>query len=264
MSPPTRFTIDFNEEFPHLEKAPSIEAVIHWQASPSKALDPDTLRNELIRHLPDYPICEPQHDVEIAFGTAVGSSEMSHRTQWNGFRIRDEKNHVAQFTPMGAVFSQLEPYEEWESFQTEAMRFWDIFLEIAVPTTIQRLGVRYINRIVLGRNENPSTYLKIMQSALADLELPTESFFYQDTYQIPGYPYHVNWVRTIQTQSIAPVDYQPQALIIDIDVFTTNEFIASDRESLIKHLHEMRWIKNKIFFTCITKTALEQFGELKS
>jgi uncharacterized protein (TIGR04255 family) len=263
MSPSSRFTIDFNEEFPSLEKAPSIEAVIHWQANPSTALDQETLQNELTRRLPDYPICQPQHGIEIDFRTPDGTSEVSHRTQWNGFRIQDEKHHVAQFTPTGAVFSRLEPYEKWESFQAEALRFWDVFLEIAVPTTIQRLGVRYINRVVLGRNENPSTYLKIMPSALADLELPTKSFFYQDTYQIPGYPYHVNWVRTIQTQPNASVDYQRQALIIDIDVFTTDEFIASSRESLIKHLHEMRWIKNKIFFSCITQTALEQFGELK-
>ena len=259
MSPPSRFTIDFNEKFPRLEHSPSIEAVIHWQANPSKILNQATLMDELSRSLPDYPMCEPQHGIEIAFGTPDGTSGVSHRTQWNGFRIQDEKQHVAQFTPTGAVFSRLEPYEEWESFQAEAMRFWDIFLEVAVPTTIQRLGVRYINRIVLKSGENPSNYLKIMPSALTGLELPTESFFYQDTYQIPGYPYYVNWVRTIQAQPITSVDYQHPALIIDIDVFTTNQLIASDRESLVKHLHEMRWIKNKIFFSCITQTALEEF-----
>jgi uncharacterized protein (TIGR04255 family) len=259
MSLPNTFTIDFKEEFPSLERAPSIEALIHWQASPSKVLDQATLRDELTRRLPDYPICQPQHGIEIAFGSPDGTSEVSHRNQWNGFRIQDENHHVAQFTQTGVVFSRLEPYEKWKSFQAEAMRFWDIFLEVAVPTTVQRLGVRYINRIVLKSGENLSTYLKIKPSAIADLELPTESFFYQDTYQIPGYPYYANWVRTIQSQPSASVDYQHPALIIDIDVFTTSEIIASDRESLIKHLHEMRWIKNKIFFSCITQTALEEF-----
>jgi uncharacterized protein (TIGR04255 family) len=260
MSPSSRFTIDFNQKFPILDRSPSIEAVIHWQANPSKVLDPTTLETELVRRLPNYPICEPQHGIEIAFGTPDGSSEVSHRTQWNGFRIQDEKHHVAQFTPVGAVFSRLEPYETWESFQSEAMRFWDIFLEIAMPITIQRLGVRYINRISLKSGEKPSKYLQITPSALADLELPTESFFYQDTYQIPGYPYHVNWVRTVQPQQTSSVVDQNQALIVDIDVFTTTELIASDRESLIKHLQEMRWIKNKIFFSCITQTAAAQFG----
>jgi uncharacterized protein (TIGR04255 family) len=261
MSPPPIFKIDFNEKFPSLEeRAPCIEAVIHWQATASKTLDPDVLRDELVQRLPDYPICEPQHGIKIEFGTPDNISEVAQTIQWNGFRMQDEKHHVAQFTPLGAVFSRLEPYETWENFQIEAMRFWDIFLDLAAPESIQRLGVRYINRIPLRNEEQPSTYLKTLPSAIPELELPTESFFYQDTYQVPGYPYHVNWVRTIQSQQTTPVETQGQALIIDIDVFTTNEFIALDRESLIKQLDEMRWIKNKIFFSCITQTALTQFG----
>ncbi len=92
------------------------------------------------------------------------------------------------------------------------------------------------------------------------IDLNTESFFYQDTYQVPGYSYQINWVRTIQSQQPTSVKIHNQALIIDIDVFTTVEFIDLTRESLIKRLDEMRWIKNKIFFSCITQTALEKFG----
>ena len=260
MSPPPKFTIDLNEQFPSLEHAPTIEAVIHWQANAIKILDPTTLRDELVRRLPDYPICEPQHGIKIELGTPDNVSEVAQTIQWNGFRMQDERHHIAQFTPIGAVFSRLSPYEKWENFQIEAMRLWDIFLDLAAPVSIQRLGVRYINRISLEDGKKPSTYLKTVPSSIPDLEFPTESFFYQDTYQVPGYPYHINWVRTIQSQQTTPVDSQGQALIIDIDVFTTNEFIASDRESLIKRLDEMRWIKNKIFFSCITQTALTQFG----
>lgn len=260
MSPPPVFTIDLNEEFPTLEHSPCIEAVIHWQASASKVLDPDTLRNELIQRLPDYPICEPQHGIEIAIGTQDNTSEVMQRLQWDGFRIQDGGHHVAQFTPRGTVFSRIKPYEEWGIFQAEAMRFWDIFLELAAPSSIQRLGVRYINRTPLRNGEMPSMYLKTIPSSISELALPTESFFYQDTYQVPGYSYQVNWVRTIQSQQPTPVNIHSQALIIDIDVFTIVEFIDLDRESLIKRLDEMRWIKNKIFFSCITQTALEQFG----
>jgi uncharacterized protein (TIGR04255 family) len=259
MSPPSRFTIDLNEEFPSLEHAPSIEAVIHWQAHADQPLDQTTLKNELAKRLPDYPICQPQHNIAIeASGTLDGSSEVIHRTQWNGFRLQDISNrHVAQFTPVGLVFSRLEPYEKWETFQTEAMRFWDIFLELAAPTAIQRLGVRYINRIALENGEKPSTYLNTVPPSLPGIELPTESFFYQDTYRVPDHPYYINWVRTIQPQQ--PYSTDGQALIVDIDVFMT-EFIALDRESLIQRLYEMRWIKNKIFFSCFTPTALERFG----
>ncbi|MFN6070102.1 MAG: TIGR04255 family protein, partial [Pseudanabaena sp.] len=49
-----------------------------------------------------------------------------------------------------------------------------------------------------------------------------------------------------------------QALIVDIDVFT-NE-VSSIQEDLNKQLAEMRWLKNKIFFSNITDTALNNFG----
>lgn len=260
MSPPPIFNVDLNEKFPSLERSPSIEAVIHWQANANKVLDPATLTQELAQRLPEYPICEPQHGIEIAFDTER-NTELAPRIQWRGLRMQDKnKNHIAQFTPQGVIFSRLQPYEKWQSFQTEAMKFWDIFIDLAAPSSIQRLGVRYINRIPLENGENPSTYLKTLPSSSPEVELPIASFFYQDTYQVPGYPYQVNWVRTIQSQHQTPVEGQGQSLIIDIDVFTILEFTALDRESLIKRLDEMRWIKNKIFFSCITQTALEQFG----
>jgi len=58
MSPLPKFHIDFNETFPRLTAAPSIEAVIHWQAHAGKTLEPDSLKEALTQHLPDYPISE--------------------------------------------------------------------------------------------------------------------------------------------------------------------------------------------------------------
>jgi uncharacterized protein (TIGR04255 family) len=259
MSPLPKFSIDLDEEFPTLDQAPSIEAVIHWQADASKTLEPASLGEELTKRIPDYPIFQTQQGLEIsATGSSDGTSEVIQRTQWNGFRLQDAQNrHVVQFTKTGVVFSRLEPYEKWESFQAEAMRFWHIFLELAEPTLIQRLGVRYINRIPLHNGEQPSLYLNTVPSAPPGLDLPVESFFHQDAYRVPGYPYHINWTRTIQQKGVDLAD--GRALIVDIDVFTT-ELLQLDQETLTQRLSEMRWLKNKVFFSCMTKAALERFG----
>jgi uncharacterized protein (TIGR04255 family) len=164
---------------------------------------------------------------------------------------------VVQFTQTGVVFSRLEPYEQWESFKDEALKFWDIFLELAEPISIQQMGVRYINRISLQDGETPETYLKQTPSAQAALGLQKTSFFYQDIYGVPGTPYSVSWVRTIQAQLQEAL--AERALIVDINVFTTT-LVTPDRESLIQKLSEMRWIKNKLFFSCITQKALQRFG----
>ncbi|MGB3139026.1 MAG: TIGR04255 family protein [Nodosilinea sp.] len=259
MSPLPKFSIDLNEEFPTLKSAPSIEAVIHWQAHAEKKLAPEALKEELTQRLPDYPILQTQQGIELtAAGTLDGSSEFFHRTQWNGFRLQDEQNrHVAQFTPTGIVFSRLEPYETWMTFKAEALRFWDIFLELAEPSHIQRLGVRYINRIPLDNGEQSSRYLKIVPAVPPGLQLSTESFFHQDTYPVPGYHYLINWVRTIQPASSDPTN--GRALIVDIDV-STHELLQLDQATLNQRLQEMRWLKNKVFFSCITDAALERFG----
>ena len=259
MSPLPKFSIDLNDTFPRLTAAPSIEAVIHWQAHAGKQLEPAALREALAQQLPDYPVCQPQQDIQIsASGNSDGSSEFLQRTQWNGFRLQDEQgHHVAQFTLNGVIFSRLEPYESWDTFKAEAIRFWALFVELAEPTVIQRLGVRYINRILLADGEQPSTFLKAAPYTLPGVEVSPESFFYKDTYHVPSYPYSVHWTRTIQPEGASPID--KRALILDIDVFTT-ELLQLDQDTVTQRLQEMRWLKNKVFFGCITDTALERFG----
>jgi uncharacterized protein (TIGR04255 family) len=257
MTRPPSFTINLEEKFPNLENAPtSIEAMMYWRAHGGQELDQKALKDELVQRFPDYPFCQPQHNIEIAASLDNDSPEINHQVQRNGFRLQDELNHrVAQFTPTGVVFSCLQPYPGWKQFQNEAIKFWDVFIELSAPTSVQQLGVRYINLIPMRSDENASTYLNSLPPPLPELNLPTDSFFYQDTYRIPGY--YINWVRTVQTQPESPGS--EKSLIVDINVYTT-ELTCLDREYLIKRLDEMRWIKNKIFFSCITQTAHQQFG----
>ena len=50
-----------------------------------------------------------------------------------------------------------------------------------------------------------------------------------------------------------------QALIVDNDVFRA-QLLQLDQETLTQRLQEMRWLKNKLFFSSITELALERFG----
>jgi uncharacterized protein (TIGR04255 family) len=256
MSQKPRFTIDLDEEFPRLNTAPVIEAIIHWQAQASLPLG-SSLQQRLQEYLPDYPHYESIQEFTVEFGAADGTpSEVHQRSQWQGFKLRNAENtYAAQFTSQGVIFSRLAPYDRWDSFQMEAMRFWKAFLEIAQPLAIQRLGVRYINRIPLGRDDEPSKYVEHLQPKLSKLDLPVETFFYQDVYRIPGYPYLVNWACTREP----PNPNAPQgALILDIDVFTSEPFLL-DQGTLEQRLKEMRWLKDKVFFSSI-KDAKNTFG----
>lgn len=255
----SKFVLSLNETFPKLDFAPSVEAIIHWQAPATKTLKQSELSAQLAERLPDYPTRQTQYAAEFsALGRVDGSSQITHNSQWNGFRLQStDERYVVQFAPANVVFSRLKPYEGWKVFQKEAMKIWDVFLALAEPAAIERLGVRFINRISLINNDLPSEYLQKVQPSPSGLDLPTESFFYQDTYQVPGYPYRINWGRTVQSQQ--PDSQQDKALLVDIDVYTVKPF-SIDRELLMERLAEMRWLKNKVFFSCITDKALAQFG----
>lgn len=97
-----------------------------------------------------------------------------------------------------------------------------------------------------------------MERTHCDRKVETRAFgfFHHDTMAVPGHPYAVNVVRTIQL----PQDPRTQGLgiILDRDVFTMRPFEIS-QELMNTRLAEMRWLKNKVFFGSVTQKALENF-----
>jgi uncharacterized protein (TIGR04255 family) len=79
---------------------------------------------------------------------------------------------------------------------------------------------------------------------------------HQTRYAIPGYAYDLNLIQALQPPNSQTPEY---GVILDIDVFTT-EPLGVDDELLRNRLAEMRWIKNKAFYTFVTPEALNEFG----
>lgn len=254
-----QFEIDFTETFPNLARAPIVEAVIHWQARVERKLDPDDLFEELKIRLPDYPKTQPQRELAMqAQIESDGTSTQLHRSQWLGFRFESENGrYVAQFTRNGFVFSRLKPYENWDLFEEEAQRLWRIYCEMAAPTDIQRLGVRFINVIAPAFPENLDALLSEPPRIPTKLELSFLEIMYQSRYEIPGHPYRLNVIQALQPPN---PDSDSFGLILDLDVGTTHPMSVDD-QSLKQRLAEMHWIKNKAFFTFLTSEAIEGFKE---
>lgn len=225
---------------------------------PVKRLQPDELRTQLADRLPDYPQLQNQQELQFqAEFAADGTSTQIRRDSWRGFRLTSsDKLHIAQFNRDGLVFSRLQPYEDWENFPEEAQRLWKIFLELAEPSEVQRLGVRFINRIALTELSDVRRYLVKLPKCFNGLDLPMTGFMYQSTHDIPEHPFRINVVQTIQPPT--PPETEGLGLILDTDVFTT-QAISCDDEILQDHWGEMRWLKNKVFFSQLKKNAIKKF-----
>ena len=252
--------IDQNEQFPHLNSAPIVEAVVDLRARAESDWNESVVTDFIKTRLPDYPkrLSMSGFQQEFVLGPDAAPQATRTDTGWTGLHCQTEdKLHVARFERNGFIFSRLRPYDRWEQLVAEAMRLWEIFVDVARPSQIPRIGLRFVNRIDL-----PSTavriddYLDPAPQGVRGLDIPFQHFLHQDVFDVAGHPYAVRLVRT--TQPAPGPDPQSFGIIIDIDVFTTRPSEPS-RESIESRLNEMRWLKNKMFFGSITSKALETF-----
>ena len=256
-----KFVFDLKEEFQHLASAPIVEAVIHWAAKASKQFDKAELQQQLKDRLGQYPQCQADHELQFEVEAKIGAKDLSttqvRRETWRGFRLTSsDKLQIVQFNRDGIAFSRLEPYEKWETFAAEGLRVWKVFLELADPSEVQRLGVRFINRIAPVEIATVGKLLAKPPQCLEPLGLPLNNFLYQSTHDVPGHPYQVRVVQTVQPPTL------PQAegfgLLLDVDVFTTKPF-QPQADTLSGHLEKMHWLKNKAFFSLISNKAVKLF-----
>lgn len=260
MSAMVKFEINLEEEFQHLPQAPIVEAVIDIRARSTVPFNEESLRPQVEAALTGYQFLDSHQEIQHELKLDVGQAPSQiTRFDWKGLRFQSgDKKHVAQFNRDGFVFSRLEPYIDWPQLYGEAMKLWETYLELAKPVAIDRLGLRFINRIQLPVGELQfEDYMKSAPQPPQGLDLPFAGFMHQNTLAVPNQPYVINIVKTIQPPAFD--EGSGAALILDIDVMATQGYALDDGAELKRHLLEMQWLKNKAFFGTITDKACALF-----
>ena len=257
MTLPPKPNINTEESFERLARAPIVEAALAVTARAEAAFDESAVIAQLKLKLPDYPAVYSgrliQHSLKE---TEAGPSVHIQRDLgWNALRLQSQDGRqIALFGRNGFSFSRLEPYETWEKFRSEALRLWQLHVELFRPTFVERLGLRYIDRIPI--DELPIDLDEILNAAPKTprgLELAVDSFLHQDNLCVPHSPYFISIIQTAQ-QVAGPTGPEP-GLFLDIDVAVATQFEL--KEGVLEHyLAEMRWLKNKAFFGSLTPQTL--------
>lgn len=259
MTDSCKLEINLAEKFPHLAHAPIVEAVIEIRARAQVSWEESVISQRFKSLLTDYPKSASHRQVQQEI-TIVGSDQpkpIIHDLGWHGlhFQSVDEKQ-IARFTRDGFIFSRLQPYQDWEHLFDEAMRLWQMHIEVAKPLEVQRIGLRFINRIEMLPGEvRCEDYIIPPPQPTKDLNLPFIGFFHQDTLAVPGHPLAINVVRTFQPPQTPNAGI---AVILDIDASTTVA-LTMNQDDLAQRLQQMRWLKNKVFFGNITEKSLNRF-----
>jgi len=254
--------INLVETFEHFPKAPAIEAVLDIRARATVDFTEQRLREAAQQGLPTYEFLDSQREIkhEVRFSTSQGE-EIQQGLQdlgWKGMRFRSvDRRHIVNVHRDGMIFSRLSPYQDWGRFKEEGLRLWDFSTNLTKPETISRIGVRFINQIILPQGEvNFESYMTSPPSPPENMPMPFLGFMHQGIFQVPESPYAIMITKTIQSPS--PTTNNRFAVILDIDVFT-NLPRPTATAGLEACLKDMRWLKNKVFFGSITEKAKELF-----
>jgi uncharacterized protein (TIGR04255 family) len=219
--------------------------VIQIHAPPSVPFQQAALKQQLVTEFTSYQLHDQlQHEAGFQ-SSPDGNVALHHRSQWDGCRLQShDGKYVCQWNRNSLVVSRLQPYETWPKLREEALSFWSAYCKTGNPLIIEGIGVRFISQIPLKEHDKPSTYIQKVPPPLHGLGLRADSFFHQDTIPLKGHPYEIRLIRAMQPA--AEKTGSKRVLIVDIDISTTE---AVPLENLDRTLNELRYVKNKVFFT---------------
>lgn len=249
---------DTPEKYPHLPKAPIVEAVIDWRAKLPADFDIARLKEvkELIAR--GYSHVDEQRQFEHVFQQTAGAEpQQSFRElgiQAYRHRSADGKQ-IASLRRDGFSFSRLQPYTNWDDVFAEAFALWGIYSLLVKPEEISRIAVRYINRLLL-----PLPIVNFAEYLTAPPILPEKvpqflsAFVMQTVAHEPGSDIAVRITQAIES---APVE-EKLPILLDIDAFI-NKPLSPERDDLRGLFAGLREMKNRIFFASLTMKAVNLF-----
>lgn len=240
----------------HLKNAPIREGLIDIQFEPPVPMERlqafvDSVKN---RFAETSTLWQQALGFELKVGAAAAVIPPQAATAV-GFRFQDAR-HVLMIRVNGFTFSRLPPYADWDELSAGAKAFWEQFVDIVRPETVNRLAVRYINVLPLPiKGEDFSVYLTAAPIVPGHLPQGLASFLQRVVMVDPD-----RNCQAIVTQAIEesqPTDGRVQ-LFLDIDAFQVRRFDGRD-SALWSSLDSLRDFKNDIFFAHITEPTAEIF-----
>jgi len=172
------------------------------------------------------------------------------------FRSEDEKQ-LTQYRKAGYSFNRLSPYEGLDKYLHEIERTWNLFVDIAKPVKIRKIGLRTINRILLPIHQGA---LRLEDYLATGPELPRchnltfTGFLNQHMAIDPETKHQVTILMSTQ-----PIEGKLLPLILDIDAFSGEPVKDLQWESIQPVVQQIRTLKNDVFKSILTKQCQNLF-----
>lgn len=240
----------------HYENAPITEALIDIKVNANPALAIDTLNDAVALLSQEYPHKSELNTAQVAIKLDQAALTAQAENTHVGYLLKskDEK-HTCQLTTYGCTISRIAPYKNWDDLKLEAEKLWNIYKNITHPLVINRIAVRYINRLDIPLPfDDFKDFLKTSPDIAPGLPQALSNFFMQLVVPLEDIDGNL-----IFNQAIAsPVLPQTVAIMLDVEVFKLVSMSALSDE-LWRTLENLRLKKNEVFEASITDKARELF-----
>lgn len=246
-------------QYPKLSKPPIVEAVIEFRVRLSENVDHsrfDAFQAKISNRFPHHTGIR---SVQARFDIQPGSeATQTIDDSIIGVRLESADKHTVILATINALsVSRLQPYDSWENLLAEAKAIWPVYCEIIKPMAVIRLGVRYINRIVLqGDMIDFDDVLTVGPQVPTNMPQVLMGFF--SRLVIP-----MNNERAVVAISQAmeaapnPLETPQIAVLLDIDAYNEDAHEISSSE-IWDTLDCLRATKNMAFFNSVTTQELEK------
>ena len=233
--------------------APIREAVLDIRVSGLDNKNFDDFDNLFNLIKEDFPNKRRMNTLQGSFSIEVDNKNASDEiiSNFQGVIFSTEKqNRQVQFRRDGFTYNFLAPYTNWNELKTESQRLWNFYLNEFPELRIERMALRYINRIavpipfdnieefVVNLPPIPKVLPQVYKSFFSQIEIPCDD----------------NGCTTLINTTIETPSSKEVPIILDIDVFKLVEenFNFDDFDYI-------RNVKNSIFESCITDKTRELF-----
>lgn len=239
---------------------PITEAVFDIRVSLPDATNLDVLKSFHNEVKERYPIIRDRRKIEGGFRFDAGAKPrvISSKDEIYGYMFySSDQSSVVQARLDGFSFNKLKPYSNWEEFSKCAFDLWGIYVKIARPCKINRLSLRYINRIELPLPlKSFDEYVLTSPGLAPTIDFGVANFFTKMVMTNPEIDAIANLTEAIEQEDTVK---NVLPLIFDIDVVKNVDLEVSNMDAVVDIMNKLREFKNKLFLESFTDKTKDLF-----
>ena len=236
---------------------PIVEVICEFRFRPSPEWDA-TVPGRIYEQLKtEFPIRRPIRQFGVAVQSVPERPPLQVQFEEGMRFLREDERAFVQVHPHRISIHHLAPYPHWESFKPLIRKGYEAYLNTVTQPVLQRIGLRYINRIVLPEgHESPSAYFTLYPYVGESLPQDYKAFA---VYLLLSFEEGRDAMH-LRLGSEGAGSSEQAAVLLDLDYFIAQpEGVTSD--TTLEWVEQAHLHVLEVFEGVITDRLREQFGE---